>query len=204
MRGAESVVDVEVGQIGQLLGKFLIVLFFFGVEAEVLEQQGLAVFQFAGHLFGFQADAIGTEADVFSASKFFIEQHAEALGDGLQAYMGFGLPLGRPRWEARMRRAPWRRAYSIVGRVSRMRVSSMTRPSSRGTLKSTRMKMRWSLRGRSRMESLDISGVPAQIGKVASRLYAIPPARDCARWLRLDPSFGKERLSQDDNAKESS
>ena len=39
-----------------------------------------------------------------------------------------------------MSRAPWRSAYSMVGRVSRMRVSSMTRPSSSGTLKSTRMK----------------------------------------------------------------
>ena len=53
-----------------------------------------------------------------------------------------------------MRRAPWRRAYSMVGKVSRMRVSSMTRPSSSGTLKSTRMKTRRSLSGRSRMDSL--------------------------------------------------
>src|ERR1700674_4160507 len=35
-----------------------------------------------------------------------------------------------------------------------MRVSSITRPSSRGTLKSTRMKMRRSFSSRSRMESL--------------------------------------------------
>src|SRR5579871_441425 len=45
----------------------------------------------------------------------------------------------------------------MEGKVSRMRVSSSTRPSpSRGTLKSTRMKMRFPLSGRSRIESLDM------------------------------------------------
>ena len=70
--------------------------------------------------------------------------------------LGFGLPLGRPKCEARISRAPCRNAYSMVGKVSRMRVSSITRPSSSGTLKSTRMKMRWSFSGKSRMESFDM------------------------------------------------
>src|SRR5579864_8317222 len=44
----------------------------------------------------------------------------------------------------------------MLGKVSRMRVSSITRPSSSGTLKSTRMKTLWSFSGKSRMESLDM------------------------------------------------
>ena len=78
---------------------------------------------------------------------------------GLRLILAFGLPLGRPRWEARINLARLRIAYSRVGRVSRMRVSSVTRPSSeRGTLKSTRTNTRLSLRGRSLIESLCIVG----------------------------------------------
>ena len=61
---------------------------------------------------------------------------------GFRLIFGFGLPFGRPRCEARISRAPCRSAYSIEGSVSRMRVSSITRPLSSGTLKSTRMNMR--------------------------------------------------------------
>src|SRR6478672_4507274 len=76
---------------------------------------------------------------------------------GFSVILGLGLPLGRPRCDARISRAPWRRAYSMVGSVSRMRVSSMTPPSSpMGTLKSTRMKMRCPPSGRSRIESFAI------------------------------------------------
>src|SRR5215469_14023295 len=72
------------------------------------------------------------------------------------------LPLGRPRCEQRMTRALRRSAYSMVGMVSRMRVSSVMRgepPSpldARGTLKSTRMSTRLLVRSRSRMDSFDI------------------------------------------------
>ena len=38
MRGAEGVVHVEVGESGQRLREYGIVLFFFSVEAQVLEQ----------------------------------------------------------------------------------------------------------------------------------------------------------------------
>src|SRR5438270_4593105 len=76
---------------------------------------------------------------------------------GLRLILGFGLPLGRPRCEARISLARLRIAYSRVGRVSRILVSSVTRPSSeRGTLKSTRTKRRLSLRDRSLIESLCI------------------------------------------------
>ena len=58
MGGAEGVVDVELGELGELLGKILVVLFFFGVEAEILEQQCLALFELERHLFGFGARRI--------------------------------------------------------------------------------------------------------------------------------------------------
>ena len=45
MRRAEGIVDVEVGELGELPGEFLVVVFFFGVEAQVFEQQRLAFFQ---------------------------------------------------------------------------------------------------------------------------------------------------------------
>src|SRR5437868_5506894 len=52
-------------------------------------------------------------------------------------------------------RAPYLSAHSMVERVSRIRASSVTRPSSSsGTLKSTRMKTRLPLSSRSLMDSL--------------------------------------------------
>src|SRR6202162_2096785 len=63
------------------------------------------------------------------------------------------MPLGRPRWLARTTRAPFVVATRIVGRVSRMRVSSVTRTPSSGTLKSTRMKTRRPRSVKSLMES---------------------------------------------------
>src|ERR1039457_3840514 len=83
-----------------------------------------------------------------------------------------------------MRRGPWRSAYSMLGRVSRMRVSSMTRPSSSGTLKSTRMKMRRSLRGRSRIESLDMENTPTLIGVELPLQTDEPGIANCGASLR--------------------
>src|SRR5271157_1485238 len=49
---AERVVDIEIGKLGELLRKSLVVLFFFGVEAEVFEQQRLSLFEFERDFFG--------------------------------------------------------------------------------------------------------------------------------------------------------
>src|SRR5258706_1672394 len=76
MGGAEGVVDVEIGEFGELLRKMFVVLFFLGMEAEVFEQQRLAFFEFESHLFGFGTNAFGAEANVFAARQFFVEQHA--------------------------------------------------------------------------------------------------------------------------------
>ena len=94
MRGAEGVVDVVVGELGQFPGELLVVGLFLGVEAQVLQQQRLAFLQLARHLFGLDADAIGAEADVFAASQLVVEQHAQALRHGTQAHLGIGLALG--------------------------------------------------------------------------------------------------------------
>ena len=64
------------------------------------------------------------------------------------------VPDGRPAPGAPRGRAP----VSSVGRVSRMRVSSVIRPPSSGTLKSTRTNTRLPPRSRSPMESLFIAG----------------------------------------------
>ena len=56
--GAEGVVDVDVAELGQLLGEVGIVLFFFLVKAEVFQQQDFAVRSVGGGLFHFRTDAI--------------------------------------------------------------------------------------------------------------------------------------------------
>src|SRR5260370_36466584 len=56
----------------------------------------------------------------------------------------------------------------MVGMVSRMRVSSVITPSLRGTLKSTRMKRRLSVRSRSRIENLDMATILRPDGLVGN------------------------------------
>ena len=55
-----------------------------------------------------------------------------------------------------MTRAPWASSARIVGRAARMRESSVTLPSSSGTLKSTRTKTRLPVASTSRMVSLSM------------------------------------------------
>ena len=74
---------------------------------------------------------------------------------GFSEYLGFTLPLGRPRCEARITFAPFESTYFSVGSVATMRVSSViVEPSSvSGTLKSTRMNSFLLVRSMSRIES---------------------------------------------------
>src|SRR5208282_4974903 len=94
MGGAEGIIDVELGELCELLGKILVILFFFGVEAEVLKQQGLAFLELERHLFGLGPDALGAEADVFAARQFLVEHHAETLGDGFETQLWIRLAFG--------------------------------------------------------------------------------------------------------------
>ena len=94
MRRSERVVHVVVAELGELPGELGIVGFLFRVEAQVLEQQRLSLFQLGRHLFGLRADAVGREADVLAAAQNFVEQDAQALGHRLQAHLRIGLALG--------------------------------------------------------------------------------------------------------------
>ena len=64
MGGPKGVIDVHVGEFGQLARKAVVVLFFAGVKAEVLQQQDLAGLQVVGQLLDAVADAVVGEDDV--------------------------------------------------------------------------------------------------------------------------------------------
>ena len=63
------------------------------MEAQVFEQQSLTLFQFERHFFGFRADTVRAEADVFAAGEFLVEQHAQAFGNRLEAHLRIGFAL---------------------------------------------------------------------------------------------------------------
>ncbi len=94
VRRAEGVVHVVVGQLGKLVRKVLVIGFFFGVEAQVFEQQGMAFLQLRGHFLGLHADAIGREAHVDAAADARVQQVAQPFRHRLQAHLGIGLALG--------------------------------------------------------------------------------------------------------------
>ncbi len=106
MRGAERVVDVDVGELGERLRKRGIVLFLFRVEAQVLEQDDLGSAMRCGHG-GFRrlADAVGRKDDVA------LQQLPQSIGDRLQAELRRRLALRPPQ----VRRKNDRRA--LVERV---------------------------------------------------------------------------------------
>src|ERR1035437_9813490 len=79
---------------------------------------------------------------------------AKALATGAKRRLSTTLPSGRPRWEARITRAPLPIRYWMVGRAATRRLSSSTTPSLRGTLKSSRTKTRFPATLRSSTNSL--------------------------------------------------
>src|ERR1035437_1044948 len=100
-----------------------------------------------------QSGEKATFSDRFSTCSISSRRRATS---GRRLIDSTGLPFGRPRCEHRMTLALWRNAYSMVGSVSRMRVSSEITPSFRGTLKSTRMSTRLWASSRSRIDSFGI------------------------------------------------
>jgi hypothetical protein len=90
---AEGVVDVDVAERGESFREGRVVGLFFGVEAEVLEQEGLAGFEVGGHLAGDDADAVGGEGYVLVVAEDVVEQ-ATKMGDkGSEAHGVDGLAL---------------------------------------------------------------------------------------------------------------
>ena len=94
VHGAEGVVDVDVRQLGELTTERFVVLLFFRVEAEVLEQADVASAQVVDDLLGRVADA------VFGQGHVLAEELGETRGGGLEAQPGIG-PLLRPAEVAR-------------------------------------------------------------------------------------------------------
>src|SRR5690606_19370733 len=89
---------------------------------------------------------------------------------GARESSGTTCPLGRPRWEQSTTRAFRPSRSSIVGRAAPIRVSSVTRPSASGTLKSTRT--------RTRLPSTSASVTEALLNAIS----ALSPWRSSA-WL---------------------
>ena len=142
VRRAERVVHVSRRERRERLRKHRVVLLFFRMETQVLEQDDIAC-RVARRI----ADAVGRKGDGLS------EQRRQPIRDRPEAHLGVDLAL-RP---SQVAREDDRRA--VVERVAdgrqrrRMRVSSPIVPLFSGTLKSTRMKTRWPFRSRSLMES---------------------------------------------------
>src|SRR4051794_31608773 len=83
---------------------------------------------------------------------------------GRSRRLSWTLPSGRPRWLARMTRAPAPRRAVMVGMAARILESSVTLPSASGTLKSTRTKTRLPATSTSRIVSLSMSSAVSRSG----------------------------------------
>ena len=94
MSAAEGVVDVDVAEAGELFRERGIVGFFFGMEAEVFEQERLAGFEVGGHFAGDCADAVGGEGYVLVVAEDVIEQAAKMGDEGAEAHGLDRLALG--------------------------------------------------------------------------------------------------------------
>ncbi len=101
MRGCKCVVHVEVAERRQRPGERGIVALFAGMEADVFEQQHVAVAHLRDCAFGIRTDAVVRER----------HRNAEPLGErrrdrGQRILRGSTLPSGRPRCESTIVRAP--------------------------------------------------------------------------------------------------
>ena len=95
MSGPESVGDVDLSELRELVRELGIIVFFARVEAEVLEQENLAVFHSLDH----QLDAIAHA--VVGQGDFLAQKRRQSAGDGLERELRVRrFPSGRPRWDA--------------------------------------------------------------------------------------------------------
>src|SRR5713101_4798118 len=78
MGRAESVVDVGIFAAREFVREIAIVLFFLGMETQVLEQQRVARFQVRHEAARYFADTVGCERDLPS------QRRAEIFGDRLE------------------------------------------------------------------------------------------------------------------------
>ena len=118
---AKGVVDVQIGQRGQLRGEGRIVLLLFGVEARVLQQEHVARL---GRLRRPPLPLGPTQSSSLITGRPSSSDRRRATGSILRSSTTW--PLGRPRCEQRISVASLSSRYWMVGRAARMRVSSAT------------------------------------------------------------------------------
>ncbi len=94
MGGAEGIVHVDLAERGQLLCECGIIGFLFGVEAQVLQQQHLAILELVRQLAREIADAIRRKSHIHLLADSVIEHDAEPVHDRPQAVFGIWLALG--------------------------------------------------------------------------------------------------------------
>lgn len=137
---AEAVADVDVREAGQLVGEGgalgVVLAGLAGVEAQVLDDGDTTVGEAGNDGLGGAADRVLGEGDVGA------EQLTEAGGGRGEEKAGSGAPLGRPRCEATITRAPASASALTVGTTARMRPSSVMVVPSSGTFRSARTKTR--------------------------------------------------------------
>src|SRR5438874_3372681 len=71
MRRTECIIDIYVAERRELLGECGIILFFFRMEPQILEEQNAAVLEIRNQLLNFRSDAIGRH--LYGLSKQFTE-----------------------------------------------------------------------------------------------------------------------------------
>ena len=90
VRGAEGVADVDIGEPGQLAGELGIVRLFLDMEADVFQQQHLAVLHGVDRCLDLRSDA------VVDREHGLIQQPGEVIGDGTVTQRVHDLPVGPP------------------------------------------------------------------------------------------------------------
>src|SRR5689334_3587383 len=78
------------------------------MKTQILQEQSLAFFQLVGHFFRSQTDTIRGKANIATASKLFIQKHAQAFCCRLQAHLCIELSL----WTPQMRSQDQPRAFA--------------------------------------------------------------------------------------------
>ena len=86
--GTESVVDENISQRSQSLGKLGIIGFFLGAETDVFQQHDLAGLDAVGHHLSDGADDVGGDGHLD------VQELFQRGGNGLQAHLGIDLALG--------------------------------------------------------------------------------------------------------------
>ena len=94
MGAAEGVVYVEVAERGELGGELGIIGLLLGMEAQVLQQQGLAGLELARHLQRDVADAVRRKCDVLREIEDLFEQQAQTRHQWAQTHRLHWLALG--------------------------------------------------------------------------------------------------------------